>query len=72
MYGKDKNIDFELKVSTHPGGNKTLMQSKNGGHFTDCRGRMFANPDEATFYRAVACYLGELLEGGHKVRFTDS
>lgn len=55
---------IEYRVDYHPSGKRTLKWRKEGEQmFTDCQGDLFANNDQASFYRAVAKVLGD---GGNK------
>ena len=63
--------DYHLKVSPHPSGRLTLMQSHKGAVYTDVDGALGANLDQAEFYRAAFRYAAQLLEAGHTVRITD-
>jgi hypothetical protein len=46
---------INMKVDFHQSGNRTLKERIGAkGLFKDCTGALFANPDAAEFYRAVA------------------
>ena len=62
----------ELKVSWHPGGSRTLMQSVNGATHKDLKGPFFCNSDAAEFYRAVAKKIAKMAKRGDRVTFKDT
>lgn len=67
-------MNIELKVSLHPSGNRTLMERKEGHSWADVltpKG-VFANSDQAQFYRVTATYIAALSLGGYQVQFQDT
>lgn len=67
-------MNIELKVSLHPGGNRTLMERREGRVWADVKEPkgVFANNDEAQFYRVTANYIAALSQDGHQIQFQDS
>lgn len=64
--------EITLKVSHHPSGNRTLTQSVDNNTPVDCKGALFANNNDGTFYRAVAKKIADLHKSGHSVEYKDS
>lgn len=65
---------IELKVSLHPGGNRTLVERKAGHVWADVlepKG-VWANNDQAQFYRVTANYIATLSQEGYQVQFQDT
>lgn len=70
--GNPKPSVCKLKVLRHAQGRYTLMQKSPGdAHFSDLKGPLFGNCNEAQFYRAVARHVAELARQGHIVSFRD-
>lgn len=62
-------IEYQLQIDHHPSGNLTLKWRKVGRQmWSDLRSEgLFANPDPASFYKAVANYVVLLSSNGHKI-----
>lgn len=67
-------MNIELKVSLHPEGNRTLMEREPGQTWSDVKEPkgVFANKDQAKFYRVTANYIGALSQNGYQVKFQDT
>lgn len=62
-------MHVELQIDHHPTGNRTLKQREAGQiMWSDLEKDLLANPNEASFYRAVVAHIQHLLTEGHQVK----
>lgn len=63
---------IKIMVQTHPTGRRTLAISQSGSIFHQLDGELCGNDDPASFYRAVAAYMGKLSALGQCLLYTDA